>query len=85
GCTIGNVFMVQSLLIGEFFGFASFGTVFGMLIFITQIAGGMGPWGLTKLNQILGGYGPSLQLLAGLVVAGAVIILTAKAPLRTER
>ena len=85
GFTIGNVFMLQSLLIGEFFGFASFGTVFGMLIFITQIAGGMGPWGLTKLNQILGGYGPSLQLLAGLVVAGAVIILTAKVPLRTER
>lgn len=82
GFTIGNVFMLQSLLIGEFFGFASFGTVFGMLIFITQIAGGMGPWALTKLNEIFGGYGPSLQLLACLVALGALIIMCARAPVR---
>jgi hypothetical protein len=85
GFTIGNVFMLQSLLIGEFFGFASFGTVFGMLIFITQIAGGMGPWALTKLNQILGGYGPSLQLLACLVALGALIIMCARPPFRGVR
>jgi len=85
GFTIGNIFMLQSLLVGEFFGFASFGTAFGMLTFVTQIAGGLGPWGLTQLNAALGGYGPSLQVLACMVVAGSLVVLLARAPSRGPR
>jgi predicted MFS family arabinose efflux permease len=45
GFTIGNLFMLQALLVGELFGARSFGTVLGLLQLLTQTASGLGPWG----------------------------------------
>ncbi len=82
GITIGNVFMLQSLIVGEFYGMTSFGAVFGALIFVTQIAGGLGPWGLAQMNELLGGYGETLQTLALVAAAGACVIAFATPPSR---
>jgi MFS family permease len=82
GLTIGNVFMLQSLLVGEFFGMTSFGRVFGALLFVTQVAGGFGPWGLAQLNEGLGGYAGSLRVAAVVAGLGAIAIAFAKPPKR---
>ena len=43
GFTFGNVYMMQSLLVGEIFGLVSFGTVFGLVSFAGQTSSGLGP------------------------------------------
>ncbi|MBW2281286.1 MAG: MFS transporter [Deltaproteobacteria bacterium] len=66
GLTIGNIFMMQSLLTGEIFGIPSFGTVFGLLQLVTQMAAGLGPLVVGLLHSALGGYAPTWLLLSGL-------------------
>ena len=85
GLTIGNVYMLQSLLVGELFGFASFGSVLGLLNLITQLAGGLGPVTLGVLHGELGGYGPALRLLAVLAFAAAIVVLQVAAPRAAAR
>lgn len=80
GVTIGNVYMLQSLLVGELFGFASFASVLGLLNLITQVAGGLGPVALGVLHGELGGYEPALRLLAALAFAAAVVVWQVRAP-----
>lgn len=80
GLTIGNIFMLQSLLVSELFGIPSFGTLYGMVLVITQSAGGMGPVGLAALYQLWGGYAPGLQLMAGLSLCAACLLLLVRAP-----
>ncbi|MES4791964.1 MAG: hypothetical protein C4321_02315, partial [Chloroflexota bacterium] len=43
GFTIGNVYMMQSLLVGEIFGMVSFGTIFGLISLAGQVGSGLGP------------------------------------------
>lgn len=74
GLTIGNVFMFQSLLVGEIFGAASFGTVLGMLMLITQVIGGLGPFTLGLLSQQLGAYPPAIRVLVVLALASALLL-----------
>jgi hypothetical protein len=80
GCTIGNLFMLQTLIVGELFGAASLGTVLGMLQLLTQTASGMGPWVLGLLFASFGGYAPGLALLAGLAVCAAATLLRVRHP-----
>jgi sugar phosphate permease len=74
GFTIGNLFMMQSLLAGELFGLASFGRVFGTLVLVSQVAGGFGPVTLGLLFEGFGGYEVPFRILAGLDVAAAWIL-----------
>ena len=74
GFTIGNVYMLQSLLVGELYGFASFGAVLGLLNLITQVAGGLGPVALGVMHGALGGYAPALRLLALLAFVAAAVV-----------
>ncbi|NRA01807.1 MAG: MFS transporter [Myxococcales bacterium] len=84
GCTIGNIFMLQSLLVGEFFGMVSFGSVFGLLQFVTQLASGLGPFGLALLVEHYGGYRGALGVLAGIALVAALVLSVASPPRRPE-
>lgn len=81
GCTIGNIFMMQSLLVGEFFGMVSFGSVYGLLQLATQVASGLGPFGLALLVERFGGYSGALEVLA-VVALGAALVLCLVTPPR---
>jgi MFS family permease len=74
GLTIGNLFMFQSLLVGEIFGSASFGTVLGMLTLISQVVGGLGPFALGLLSQQFGAYQPAIRMLVVLTLISALLL-----------
>lgn len=74
GLTIGNLFMFQSLLVGEIFGAASFGAVLGATMLVTQVIGGLGPVGLGVLGQQLGAYQPAIRVLVVLALLAAVLL-----------
>jgi sugar phosphate permease len=74
GLTIGNLFMFQSLLVGEIFGAASFGTVLGMLTLVSQVVGGLGPFALGLLSQHFGAYQPAIRMLVVLTLVAALLL-----------
>lgn len=80
GTTVGNVFMLQSLLVGELFGMASFGRIFGILQLFTQMAGGLGPFALGVLYEHFGGYDVPLRALAGIALVSAAVIAQVRPP-----
>jgi MFS family permease len=82
GCTVGNIFMLQSLLVGELFGMASFGTVYGLLTLVTQVVSGLGPYVLGVLYESFGGYAMPLRILAGLAAGAALVLLRVRPPRR---
>jgi predicted MFS family arabinose efflux permease len=78
GFTIGNVYMMQSLLVGELFGIVSFGTIFGVQNLVSQVGAGAGPFGIGWLHDQTGGYGVPLTVTAGLTYLAAIAILFAR-------
>ena len=74
GMTIGNVYMMQSLLAAELFGMVSFATVFGMLQFLTTMMGALGPAALGILFERAGGYVPAIRTLV-IIPVGAALLL----------
>jgi sugar phosphate permease len=84
GFTIGNIFMMQALLVGELFGAASFGAVYGVLQLVTQIGSGLGPMALGVAFDRFGGYAGPVQVLAALAV-GAALVISRVAPPAAQR
>ena len=82
GFTIGNVFMLQALLVAECFGVRSFATVLGMLQLVTQTASGLGPFALGVLHGRLGGYSEALLPISGLAFVAAVLVSRVRPPPR---
>jgi sugar phosphate permease len=80
GVTIGNIFMLQALLVAELFGVRSFATVLGLLQLITQTASGLGPYALGLLHDALGGYSAGLWLFTGLAGVAAALVWRVRAP-----
>jgi sugar phosphate permease len=80
GTTIGNVYMLQALLVGEMFGLASFGSVLGLLNLITQVAGGLGPAALGLMRDAWGGYERALVVLAGVALLAALAVSRVPVP-----
>ncbi|MFN0096030.1 MAG: MFS transporter [Dehalococcoidia bacterium] len=78
GFTIGNVYMMQSLLVGEIFGMVSFGTVFGLISFAGQTGSGIGPIGIGWLHDVNGNYELPFTVTAAMTFAAAVIVLFAR-------
>ncbi len=78
GLTIGNIYMMQSLLVGEIFGIVSFGSIFGLISLAGQVGSGLGPFGVGFLHDQTGGYGVPFTVTALLTYAAAVAILFAK-------
>jgi MFS family permease len=80
GVTIGNVFMLQALLVGELFGMRSFAKVLGLLQLVTQTASGLGPWILGLLHDALGGYSGGLFAFSGLALLAAALVWQVRPP-----
>ena len=80
GFTIGNVYMLQSLLTSDVFGYVSFGAVYGLIAMATQIASGFGPWMIGWLEDVTGSYQVPLTVVAILTYAALIPIYFAKPP-----
>lgn len=78
GFTIGNVYMMQSLLVGDIFGMVSFGAIFGLVNLVGQVGAGLGPFGIGYLHDQTGGYGIPFTVTALLTYLAAVVILFAR-------
>lgn len=78
GFTIGNVYMMQSLLVSEVFGLVSFGSVFGVIMLAGQVGSGLGPFGVGWLEDVTGGYATPFVVTACLTFAGALCILAVR-------
>jgi sugar phosphate permease len=74
GFTIGNVYMMQSLLAGEIFGMVSFGAVFGIISAAGQVGSSAGPILVGQIHDIADGYGVAFVVLAMFAYAAAVIV-----------
>lgn len=80
GFTIGNVYMLQSLLTSDVFGYVSFGAVYGLIAMATQISSGFGPWLIGWLEDLTGSYEVPLTVVAVLTYAALIPIYFAKPP-----
>ncbi len=78
GLTMGNIYMMQSLLVGECFGLASFGTVFGLVSVLAQIGSAIGPAVAGRLFDATGSYRLSFTLLSLIGLFAAVLIQFAR-------
>jgi len=74
GFTIGNVYMMMSLLVGETFGMVSFGAVFGVVSMTGQVGSGVGPLAVGLLEDASGGYDVAFVTTAVATVVAAVVI-----------
>ncbi len=80
GLTMGNIFMMQPLLVGEFFGVAAFASVFGALALGTQLASGLGPYAVGVAYGWFGGYPHVFEALAGIALCAGAVISRVRAP-----
>ncbi|HTO53690.1 MAG TPA: MFS transporter [Myxococcota bacterium] len=80
GLTMGNIFMLQPLLVGEFFGVSSFASVLGSLQVLTQLATGLGPFAVGLAFERAGGYERPLEGLAGVALCAALVLSRVRAP-----
>ena len=78
GFTIGNVYMMQSLLAAEIFGMVSFGTVFGVIFMAGQTGSGIGPIGVGFLRDASDGYVVPFTVTAVITYAAAALVLFAR-------
>jgi sugar phosphate permease len=78
GLTIGNIYMMQSLLVGEIFGMVSFGAIFGLVSLAGQVGSGLGPIGVGIVHDATGGYGVPFTITALLTYAAAGAVLFAR-------
>jgi MFS family permease len=84
GLTMGNVYMLQSLVVADLFGMASFGTVFGMVQLLTSVMGALGPVALGILFDQLGGYVPAIRILLPIPIAAALLLGLLRPPAPRE-
>ena len=81
GFTVGNVYMLQSLVTGEVFGLVSYGSIYGVI----SLAGSLGSAsGLLFTGWALdssGSYALPFRVLAAVNALAAVIVLFARKPL----
>ncbi len=78
GFTFGNIYMMQSLLVGEIFGMVSFGAVFGLISFAGQASSGLGPLLVGLLEDSTGSYTMPFTLTAILTFVAALVVMLAK-------
>jgi len=78
GLTIGNIYMMQSLLVGEIFGMVSFGAIFGLISLAGQVGSGLGPIGVGIVHDATDGYGVPFTITALLTYAAAAAVLFAR-------
>lgn len=80
GLTVGNIFMLQALVVGELFGQASFATAMGVQQVVSQVSSGFGPVVLGMLYGVHGGYPAAFLWLAGGAFVAAWLVWRVPAP-----
>jgi MFS family permease len=80
GFTIGNVYMMMSLLVGEVFGTVSFGAVFGLVSLVGQTGSGAGPLLVGALEDATGSYRVPFLVTAAATLAAAGAIASLRPP-----
>jgi sugar phosphate permease len=78
GFTIGNVYMMMSLLTAEIFGIVSFGTVYGVVSLAGQLGSGLGLVFMGWAHDATDGYTVPFVVLAALNLVAAMIITFAR-------
>jgi len=80
GLTMGNIIMMQPLIIAEFFGVASFGKVSGMIMLFTSSGSAFAPMISGYLFDLSGSYVTSFTLFSSAYLLAAVVVLAARSP-----
>jgi sugar phosphate permease len=80
GFTIGNVYLMQTLLVAETFGLVSMGTVFGVISLAAQVGSGLGPFAIGWIEDQTGSYALAFAVGALLTLVAAAIVLLADTP-----
>ena len=78
GFTIGNVYMMMSLLTAEIFGILSFGTVYGVVSLAGQLGSGIGLVFIGWAHDATDGYTVPFVVLAALNLVAAMVITFAR-------
>ena len=76
GATIGNILMLQPLLVAERFGVRDYPRIFSRSQFVTMLGTASGPLLLGWLHDVAGGYRTSYLVAAGCSVTGAAVLTT---------
>ena len=74
GATVGNILMLQPLLIAERFGVVDYPRIFSRSQFIMMLGTALGPLVLGWLHDNAGGYRTSYLVAAGCSIAGAAVL-----------
>ncbi|MDH4148717.1 MAG: hypothetical protein OEY23_26485, partial [Acidimicrobiia bacterium] len=85
GAARGMATLLRATLVADLFGAARYGTISGVLTFLTTTALASAPVLAGALYDTFGGYQPVLWLIAGVALAGAVAANRIEAPSRAAR
>jgi MFS family permease len=80
GLTMGNIIMMQSLIIGECFGFVSFATISGLAGVFTMSGASLGPTIAGIIYDATQSYRTAFTLFAAGSLAAVIVIFFAKPP-----
>ena len=78
GLTIGNVYMMQTLLIAETFGVVSLATVQGAITVAVQMAAGFGPFLVGWAKESTGEYTVPFLVTSLMTYIAAVVVCFAR-------
>lgn len=78
GFTIGNVYLMQTLLTAEIFGLVSLGAVFGVIALTTQIGSGFGPFLVGWAEDASGSYTLPFVVTAIVTLVSAGVVALAR-------
>jgi MFS family permease len=81
GATVGNMQMMQPLIMAEAFGLKAYARILSLAQMITTCANAAGPALIGFIYESAGGYKPAYLLIAGSSVIG-IMALTAAGPVR---
>jgi len=76
----GGTVSLRGAIVSEYFGMASFGRLFGIIIGMSAIGGVIGPAAAGWTFDNLGGYQPVWLFFAGTTVIAIILLLRLKAP-----
>jgi MFS family permease len=80
GLTMGNIIMIQPLIIGEFFGTASFGRVSGLVTLFTTTGSAFGPLIAGLLFDHTQSYKAGFSITAVNYLLASAVVLLARVP-----
>lgn len=85
GLFSGTTGVLESMLLAQYFGRGSFGTITGILTPLSMGALGLGPFLGAKVKEVTGSYDELFVALAGVYLVAAVLIYLTRQPQRPVR